>query len=123
MNPFGPIALEAAYNKSEDWIDELNNYLFGNYNALKEFFAQNIPAFEVLRLEGTYLVWVDIRNSKLTSDELIELLFERAHVRLNSGTMYGQSAGEGYIRINIATSRLILMEALQRISQALQGVS
>ena len=123
VNPFGPIALEAAYNKSEDWIDELNNYLFGNYNALKEFFAQNIPAFEVLRLEGTYLVWVDIRNSKLTSDELIEFLFERAHVRLNSGTMYGQSAGEGYIRINIATSRLILMEALQRISQALQGVS
>ncbi|MCH4148406.1 MAG: pyridoxal phosphate-dependent aminotransferase [Prevotella sp.] len=121
VNPFGPIALEAAYNHGEDWLDELNQYLWGNYQALKDFFLENLPQLEVLRLEGTYLVWIDITALELTSDEATELLLKEGKVLVNSGTLYGKKAGQGYLRINIACSRNRLMEGLKCIGRALSA--
>ncbi|SFG51276.1 MalY/PatB family protein [Prevotella sp. KH2C16] len=116
VNPFGPIALEAAYNEGEEWLDELNQYLYQNYLALKEFFANRLPQLQVMRLEGTYLVWVDIRSLGLSSDGLTEKLLNEGKVFVNSGTMYGRKAGEGYIRINIACPRSRMLEGLERIA-------
>ncbi len=119
VNPFGVEALIAAYNQGEDWLDELRAYLHGNYQALKEFFSQNMPACRVTRLEGTYLVWVDITSTGLTSDALTERLLRDGHVWVNSGTMYGKHAGEGYIRINIACPRSRMLQGLARIAQVI----
>jgi cystathionine beta-lyase len=121
VNPFGPIALEAAYNEGEDWLDELNQYLWGNYQALKDFFLENLPQLEVLRLEGTYLVWIDITALELTSDEATELLLKEGKVLVSSGTLYGKKAGQGYLRINIACPRSRLLEGLKRIGRALSA--
>ncbi|MBQ2195477.1 MAG: aminotransferase class I/II-fold pyridoxal phosphate-dependent enzyme, partial [Prevotella sp.] len=115
-NPFAPVALEAAYNESEDWIDALNIYLHGNYQSLLSFFAGHLPELKVFQLEGTYLVWVDITATGMDSDTLTEKLLKEGDVWVNSGTMYGS---EGYIRINIATQRERLMEGLRRIYQVL----
>lgn len=119
VNPFGPVALEAAYNESEDWLDSLNAYLWKNYKCLKDFFAKELPQIEVLKLEGTYLVWIDIRSTNFTSDELTEKLLKEKKVMVNSGTMYGRNAGEGYLRINIACPREQMMEGIRRIKAAL----
>ena len=119
VNPFGPIALEAAYNESEDWLDELNKYLWENYLILKQFFSENLPRVEVFRLEGTYLVWIDITAIELTSDEAAEKLLKEGKVMVNSGTMYGRKAGQGFLRINIACPRMQLMEGLKRIGRIL----
>jgi cystathionine beta-lyase len=119
LNPFGPVALKAAYNESEDWIDELNQYLWGNYQLLCEFVAENIPQWKVCKLEGTYLPWVDISAMNITSQALCDKLLDEAKVWLNPGTMYGPQTGEGYVRINIATQRSRLKEALERIKDAL----
>ena len=115
LNPFGPVALKAAYNESEDWIDELNQYLWGNYQALCKFVDENIPQWKVCKLEGTYLPWVDISAMNTTAQDLCDKLLDEAKVWLNPGTMYGPQSGEGYIRINIATQRSRLIEALNRI--------
>lgn len=120
VNPFGPVALEAAYNNSENWMDELNEYLFANYQLLCDTFAKELPQYEVMRLEGTYLVWVDVRPSGLTSDEVTEKLLKEGKVQVNSGTMYGQTTGEGYIRINIACPRATLIEGLKRMVNVLK---
>ena len=120
VNPFGPVALEAAYNDSENWMDELNEYLFANYQLLCDTFAKELPQFEVMRLEGTYLVWVDVRPSGLTSDEVTEKLLKEGKVQVNSGTMYGQTTGEGYVRINIACPRATLIEGLKRMVNVLK---
>ena len=120
VNPFGPVALEAAYNESGDWVDELNVYLHDNYLYLKELFTKELPQVEVLRLEGTYLVWVDIRSTGETSDAVTERLLNEGKVMVNSGTMYGQQTGEGYIRINIACPRETLREGLARIVRTLK---
>jgi cysteine-S-conjugate beta-lyase len=119
VNPFGVIALQEAYNNGGPWLDELNAYLYDNYMALKQFFAEYLPKLEVVRLEGTYLVWVDIHALEFTADELTDELLRQAKVRVNSGTLYGHSAGLDYIRLNIACPRATLMEALKRIGQAL----
>ena len=119
VNPFGVIALQEAYNKGAEWIDELNTYLYDNYKALKGFFHEELPKLEVLKLEGTYLVWVDITALEFTSDEVADKLLKEAKVWVNSGTMYGRKAGQGYLRINIATPRATLMEGLKRMGRLL----
>lgn len=121
VNPFGPLALEAAYNESEDWINELMPYIADNYALLKDTFAKEVPNYEVLKLEGTYLAWVDIRKSGLTANALTEKLLREGKVQVNSGVIYSKNDGEGYIRINLACPRATLQEGLKRIVDVLKG--
>lgn len=120
VNPFGVVALQAAYNESEEWLDSLNHYIWGNYLALKEFIAKELPRLEVTRLEGTYLAWVDIKATGLTSDEAYGKLMKEGRVYVNSGTMYGRRAGEGYLRINLACPRATLLEGMKRMGGVLR---
>ena len=129
LNSFGPVALVAAYNESEDWIDELNKYLWDNYQALRQFFAEHLPQSRVTDLEGTYLVWVDVSallplqvsdgKEIANVQQLCDYILSEAHVWINPGTMYGPQTGEGYIRINIACPRSCLMEGLGRIQSVI----
>ena len=117
VNPFAPEAVKAAYNDSEDWLDALNLYLWDNYQVLRDFIAQNIPQWRVMPLEGTYLVWVDV---SLCSDNVAAYtnhILQKAKVWLNPGTMYGPKSGEGFVRINIACPRSLLMKALKQIKE------
>lgn len=116
VNPFGPVALQAAYNESGEWLDELNQYLWENYLTLKQFFSKELPQVEVFRLEGTYLVWIDITATGLTSDEATEKLLKEGKVMVSSGTLYGKQAGEGFLRLNIACPRSVMTEGLKRIA-------
>ena len=120
LNPFGPEALIAAYNESEEWLDELCQYIKGNYDALCTFFAERLPQLKVMTLEGTYLAWVDVRALGMTSDRLTDLLYEEGHVWVSSGTIYSSTAGEGFIRINMACPRSQLMEGLSRIEKTIK---
>ncbi len=116
VNPFGPVALKAAYNESEEWLDALNRYLWDNYLALCDFCARNLPQWHVCSLEGTYLPWIDITATGMTAQQYADRLMQKARVWVNPGTMYGPTSGEGYIRLNIACQRSRLTEALQRIA-------
>ena len=117
VNPFGVEALMAAYNESRDWLVALNDYLWENYQALCRFCEEQLPQWKVLKLEGTYLPWVDITATGMTSDALADLLLSEAKVMVNSGTMYGAQTGEGYIRLNIACPRAQMLEGLERIKK------
>ncbi|WP_291586122.1 MalY/PatB family protein [Bacteroides sp.] len=118
VNPFGVEALIAAYNNSEEWLDKLNHYLFGNYIYLKNYFKEYLPQFLVIRLEGTYLVWVDCSVLKQSSKEIVKILLKEGKIRVNEGNLYGEE-GEGFIRINIACPRQILIDGLNRIRRTL----
>ena len=122
VNPFGVIALQAAYNEGEDWIDQLNVYLWENYQALKTFFKDNLPQLEVINLEGTYLVWVNVRATGMTGNKLTEKLLKEGKVFVNRGTMYGKSTGEDYIRINIAMPRSLMLEGLKRMKSVIDKI-
>ena len=118
----GPLAIDAliaAYDRGAEWLDALNEYLHANYLFLRENFAQHLPQYPVLPLEGTYLVWADCRAAGLASDELAERLLAEGRLRVNSGTMYG-AAGAGFIRLNIACPRTLLAEELERLRKVLE---
>lgn len=113
VNPFGVLALIAAYNEGEDWLEQLLDYIWQNYLCMKDFCDNQLPDFQLTRLEGTYLVWMDCHALGRTSVQLEKDLKENAKLWLNAGTMYGED-GEGFMRWNIACPRKVLMQGLQR---------
>ena len=120
VNPFGVIATEAAYTEEgAEWLRQLNTYLFANYRFLCDFFSKHFPSLEVVKLEGTYLVWVDCSSLGKSSTEIVNNLY-RHGVWMNDGVMYGENQG-AFIRINIACPRRILEEGLLRMEKALHG--
>ncbi len=119
VNPFGVIALQAAYNECGDWIDEMNQYVWGNYQYLKRFVLDELPQIQVIRMEGTYLAWLDIMCYELSSDEATQQLLHEGRVFVSSGTLYGRKAGEGYLRLNLACPRETLKQGLVRLGRVL----
>lgn len=120
VNPFGVIATEAAYTEEgAEWLRQLNTYLFANYQFLCDFFSKHFPSLEVVKLEGTYLVWVDCSSLGKSSTEIVNNLY-RHGVWMNDGVMYGENQ-RAFIRINIACPRKILEEGLLRMEKALHS--
>lgn len=113
VNPFGVAATIAAYNEGEEWLNQLVDYLHGNYEAMVEFCRRELPEFPITRLEGTYLVWMDCSSLGMPSDALEHALLDDARLWLNAGTMYG-AEGEGYMRWNIACPRSVMLDGLNR---------
>ncbi len=111
VNPFGVAATIAAYNEGEEWLNQLVDYLHGNYEAMAEFCRRELPEFPITRLEGTYLVWMDCSSLGMPSDALEHALLDDARLWLNAGTMYG---AEGYMRWNIACPRSVMLDGLNR---------
>lgn len=113
VNPFGVAATIAAYNEGEEWLNQLVDYLHGNYEAMAEFCRRELPEFPITRLEGTYLVWMDCSSLGMPSDALEHALLDDARLWLNAGTMYG-AEGEGYMRWNIACPHSVMLDGLNR---------
>ncbi len=117
VNAFGTIALEAAYNHGEAWLEQVLDYIEANYIYLKTYLAAHMPQVAVAPLEGTYLAWCDFNRLGMNHTTLNEIVLERAKVFLNDGAVFGVE-GEGFLRVNIACPRSILVEALERIVTA-----
>jgi len=114
LNSMGLIACQAAYEKGDEWLKELKQYIWNNYLFLKEYFEERIPEIHVNPLEGTYLVWLDFRKLGLSKQQRENLIINKAKLWLDDGEMFGEG-GEGFERINIACPRKILEKALIRL--------
>ncbi len=121
VNPFGVVALMAAYNEGSAWLETLKQYLWDNYLYLKSFFSEHLPQFPLAELEGTYLVWADCSLLRQDSVDIACKLLDGYKVQVNDGTMYGD-AGRRFIRINIACPRKVLAEGLERIRKGLLAI-
>jgi cystathionine beta-lyase len=121
IGPFGLVALEAAYNYGDEWLDQALDYMEGNLDYLEDYVAQHIPRISLVRPEGTYLAWLDCRALGLDKWALKRLMLEEARVFLDDGFIFGPE-GEGFQRINVACPRSILIEALERIKEAVDGL-
>lgn len=118
VNPFGVIALQAAYTpEGAEWLTQLNEYICQNYLFTKDFLARHVPSWHCTALEGTYLLWVNVADAGTTGDALADLLLREANVCVNSGSMYGDN---NFIRINLATQKARLQEALERIAKVVE---
>ncbi len=120
-NIFGLAALEAAYNYGEPWLEALLSYLEQNLYFLKTFIKEKIRPLEVIHPEGTYLAWVDCRALGMAGPRLENFLVHKAGLAFNHGYIFGPG-GEGFVRINMACSRQLLEEALQRLESAINAL-
>lgn len=117
----GIVACEAAYVYGEEWYLALKEYLKDNLDFVRDYIAKEIPEIKLIEPEGTYLVWLDFRKLGVSEAELEDLIVNRAKLWLDSGAIFGK-VGEGFERINIATNRSILKEALDRIRDAVKAI-
>ena len=122
VNPFGVVALQAAYTpEGLEWLLGLNEQIAINYRRLREVLGAGLPpSFRVYRLDGTYLVWLDIKalcfaadgSLRISSVDVARSLIEVEKVKVSDGVMYGQ---EGFLRINMACPPALLEDGLGRI--------
>lgn len=116
-NGFGPIATAAAYNNGEEWLEAVMEYIQGNYEIARDYFAEHIPQIKVVKPQGTYLLWVDCNDLGLEHSEIIGKLIDEARIHFNDGVTFAPEMGKGFVRINIACSKLVLQEALGRMKE------
>lgn len=111
---FGIVAATAAYSEGADWFDSVKSYIWENILFAKNYIEENASKIKVLVPEGTYLLWLDFSKTGLSDSEINDRVLNKAKVWLDSGSMFGKE-GEKFQRINCATPRIILEDALKRI--------
>lgn len=111
---FGIVAATAAYSEGADWFDSVKSYIWENILFAKNYIEENASQIKVLVPEGTYLLWLDFSKTGLSDSEINDRVLNKAKVWLDRGSMFGKE-GEKFQRINCATPRIILEDALKRI--------
>jgi cysteine-S-conjugate beta-lyase len=116
-NIFGTIASIAAYSKGDEWLCELMEYINDNINLAVNYFKKIIPEIIPVRPEATYMIWLDCRRLGMKGKELQDFFVKKAGVGMNEGSTFGPG-GEGFMRMNVATTHDIVKKALEQIEKA-----
>lgn len=121
QNPFSIIALEAAYNEGEEWLEELLQYLEGNIKFIKEYLEKYLPKAKLISTQATYLGWIDLREYETDGEKLEKIVVKEGKVGLDGGTWFGKG-GAGFMRLNFACPRTLLEEGLSRLCKAVNTI-
>ena len=116
VNDFKMYAHIAAYTESDDWVEQMTDYINGNIDAAREFLAQRMPKVKCPKPEGTYLLWMDFSAYGLSDEELMRRIYDKAWVILEEGARFGEG-NEGWMRMTMSAPRPRIMEALERIAK------
>lgn len=118
LGVMGLVACEAAYSQGEVWYEKMHEYVKENIEYTREFVNTRLPGVKMGEHQGTYLVWLDFRETGLGVEELEYLVIHKAKLWLDSGRIFGD-CGKGFQRINVACPREPLTTALIRLEKAL----
>ena len=119
-NLFAYIVPVTAYSESgSDWLEQVCSYISDNIDFVDKYLTENMPIIKFIRPMASFLIFLDCRELNLSQPELENLFIEKAGLALNTGTMFGPE-GKGFMRMNIATSRATIKEALDRIKAAIE---
>jgi cystathionine beta-lyase len=118
VNLLGLTATLAAYRDGQEWMEQVIHYLEGNRDYLYDFVHDQLPKLQMVKPEGTYLGWLDCRNSGIQGNPY-EFFLKEARVALNDGATFG-TGGEGFVRLNFACTWVVLSQALERMKAALE---
>lgn len=119
LSVLGLVATEAAYAHGDEWYDAMKNYVRDNIAFARAYVEENLPGVRMIDTQGTYLIWLDFRQTGLTVEQLDHKIIYEAGLWLDSGKIFGKT-GEGFERINVACPRAVLQEALDRIRGILE---
>lgn len=119
LSVLGLVATEAAYAHGDEWYAAMKNYVRDNIAFARAYVEENLPGVRMIDTQGTYLIWLDFRQTGLTVEQLDHKIIYEAGLWLDSGKIFGKT-GEGFERINVACPRAVLQEALDRICDILE---
>lgn len=117
-NTLGLVATQAAYEQGGAWLAQLKDYLEGNWALLSAMLEAGAPMLHVVSAQSTYLAWIDCKSLGFDSHQLVRFIEDEAGLWLDGGHMFGRE-GEGFVRINLATQRSFLKQALTQICTAI----
>jgi len=120
VNILGLVAAQAAYAEGGEWLEELLKYLTGNRDTILDYVARNLPGLGATVPEATYLAWLDCRNAGIEGNAH-EFFLREARVALNDGAWFG-AGGQGFVRLNFGCQRSTLVQALDRMAEALDAI-
>ena len=120
-NFFAVNANIAALRDSEDWLDEMNQYVYNNKVAFADFVSKNIPGVKSFITEATYMVWVDVRKYTSDTRTFVDALNQKTGLLVCPGIQFGDG-GEGFLRINLATSLANVLDAAKRLETFIKGL-
>ena len=118
---FAFLAVEAAYSNGTEWLDQCLAYIQGNIDYVDAFTREHTPKIKVIRPQASFLVWLDCCEMGLSQEALVDFFVDKAHLALNDGTAFGQE-GTGFMRLNVATSRTVLEQAMKQLAEAYSGL-
>ncbi|WP_411343573.1 MalY/PatB family protein [Paenibacillus sp. WLX1005] len=118
ISQFGAVATEAAYRGGQEWLEQCMAYIRCNMQYVQQYLAEHLPELSVNLPEATYLLWVDFRELQMEQKDLVSFLLHDARIALNDGRAFGVN-GEGFMRMNLACSRSLLQEAMERLHRAM----
>ena len=121
-NAFSSVAMEIAFNQGEEWLEQLLEYLDGNFELIRSYCAENIPQIKPNIPDATYLVWLDCRDLGMDNETLRKFMIEKAGLGLNEGYTFGRSLS-GYMRLNAACPRSVLEKALGQLKAAVDALN
>ena len=113
-NVFAASAVMAAYNESEDWLEQLRETIFKNKQIVRDYLKSELPIIKLVECEATYLLWLDCSALNVSSKILSEFLRSNQGLFLSAGIDFGQS-GDTFLRMNIACPEELLIDGLQRL--------
>ena len=119
-NAFSTIAMEVAFNEGEEWLEQLLEYIGGNFEFIKDYCAANIPEVKPNVPDATYLVWLDCRGLGMDNEELRSFMIHKAGLGLNEGWSFGRSLS-GFMRLNAACPRPVLEKAMEQLKHAVDA--
>jgi cysteine-S-conjugate beta-lyase len=120
-NIFGTVASTAAYSYGYEWLDNLMDYLNQNTGYVTDYCRDYIPEIVPVKPEGTYMIWLDCRKLGMTEEELQDFFVHKAKVGLNEGSTFGPG-GEGFMRMNLGTTRQRIRKAMEQIEKAVASL-
>ncbi|MBQ2839048.1 MAG: PatB family C-S lyase [Muribaculaceae bacterium] len=118
---FATIGAEVAYTHGEEWLNQMLAYIEETIDVVNKFLIENVPQIKMFRPQASFLLWLDCRDLNLSQTQLVNLFVDKARLALNDGTMFGKE-GEGFMRLNIGSPRKVIVEALQRLADAVKSL-
>lgn len=117
LNLLAAAAVQAAYEKGDEWVDAMISYVSNNMDYVVEE-LNKIEGIKVVKPQSTYLIWIDYRETGLTESEMMQRLLEKGKLAIEPGTKYSE-AGRGYLRMNVACSIETVKDGVERFKKAL----
>ena len=120
-NAFSSVIMETAFNEGEEWLEQLLEYISGNFDFIREYCREHIPQIKPNLPDATYLVWLDCRELGMSNEELKNFMIHKAGLGLNEGWSFGRSLS-GYMRLNAACPRSVIEKALKQLEAAVAAL-